>query len=122
MADLRDFDRLVLEATEENWAGRLQAADSRLQRALTIAEELGDRSAVATSFHQLGIVAQNRGEYDQAINYYQRALTTFEELGDRSAVATSFHQLGIVAQNRGCLLYTSPSPRDRTRSRMPSSA
>ena len=24
--------------------------------------------------------------------------------------------------NRGCLLYTSPSPRDRTRSRMPSSA
>ena len=25
-------------------------------------------------------------------------------------------------RNRGCLLYTSPSPRDRTRSRMPSSA
>ena len=25
-------------------------------------------------------------------------------------------------QNRTCLLYTSPSPRDRTRSRMPSSA
>ena len=28
---------------------------------------------------------------------------------------------GIVI-GRGCLLYTSPSPRDRTRSRMPSSA
>ena len=27
-----------------------------------------------------------------------------------------------VAQYMGCLLYTSPSPRDRTRSRMPSSA
>ena len=26
------------------------------------------------------------------------------------------------AQNTSCLLYTSPSPRDRTRSRMPSSA
>ena len=25
-------------------------------------------------------------------------------------------------QTKGCLLYTSPSPRDRTRSRMPSSA
>ena len=25
-------------------------------------------------------------------------------------------------ENRNCLLYTSPSPRDRTRSRMPSSA
>ena len=28
----------------------------------------------------------------------------------------------IVAEKRVCLLYTSPSPRDRTRSRMPSSA
>eukprot|EP00656_Telonema_subtile_P004751 TRINITY_DN12166_c0_g1_i1.p1 TRINITY_DN12166_c0_g1~~TRINITY_DN12166_c0_g1_i1.p1 ORF type:complete len:101 (+),score=3.62 TRINITY_DN12166_c0_g1_i1:291-593(+) len=27
-----------------------------------------------------------------------------------------------LTQRRGCLLYTSPSPRDRTRSRMPSSA
>ena len=27
-----------------------------------------------------------------------------------------------VIQYKGCLLYTSPSPRDRTRSRMPSSA
>src|SRR5665811_1376360 len=27
-----------------------------------------------------------------------------------------------VACSKGCLLYTSPSPRDRTRSRMPSSA
>ena len=27
-----------------------------------------------------------------------------------------------AAQEKGCLLYTSPSPRDRTRSRMPSSA
>ena len=27
-----------------------------------------------------------------------------------------------LASSRSCLLYTSPSPRDRTRSRMPSSA
>ena len=27
-----------------------------------------------------------------------------------------------LAKQLGCLLYTSPSPRDRTRSRMPSSA
>ena len=29
---------------------------------------------------------------------------------------------GLSAEDWGCLLYTSPSPRDRTRSRMPSSA
>ena len=33
------------------------------------------------------------------------------------AAAMHWYQQGII-----CLLYTSPSPRDRTRSRMPSSA
>ena len=33
-----------------------------------------------------------------------------------------FHFLDSGALYRVCLLYTSPSPRDRTRSRMPSSA
>ena len=30
--------------------------------------------------------------------------------------------LGLYPKDEACLLYTSPSPRDRTRSRMPSSA
>ena len=30
--------------------------------------------------------------------------------------------MNLIAGHSGCLLYTSPSPRDRTRSRMPSSA
>ena len=30
--------------------------------------------------------------------------------------------IGIMVHTLACLLYTSPSPRDRTRSRMPSSA
>ena len=35
---------------------------------------------------------------------------------------TNVDSLGIGTFRTGCLLYTSPSPRDRTRSRMPSSA
>ena len=34
----------------------------------------------------------------------------------------SFNPRKLNAEFRTCLLYTSPSPRDRTRSRMPSSA
>ena len=44
----------------------------------------------------------------------------------RSAVVNSEPQLVVLDEREnlliGCLLYTSPSPRDRTRSRMPSSA
>jgi len=38
------------------------------------------------------------------------------------AVAQSIIAEGNSAEAMACLLYTSPSPRDRTRSRMPSSA
>ena len=34
----------------------------------------------------------------------------------------NFHVTPLCSPTRACLLYTSPSPRDRTRSRMPSSA
>ena len=44
---------------------------------------------------------------------------TWGEVGDMARrLATGLRSLGL----RDCLLYTSPSPRDRTRSRMPSSA
>ena len=39
---------------------------------------------------------------------------------DTATIATEGS--GVPVQVRPCLLYTSPSPRDRTRSRMPSSA
>ena len=37
-------------------------------------------------------------------------------------IKTDTNWVGNNATFTGCLLYTSPSPRDRTRSRMPSSA
>ena len=46
-----------------------------------------------------------------------------EDLGQTQLPAGKYTQLRLVlAPNDACLLYTSPSPRDRTRSRMPSSA
>ena len=56
--------------------------------------------------------------------YWFKFLLPFHGLTDREMdVAAAFllkrHELSKVIS---CLLYTSPSPRDRTRSRMPSSA
>ena len=52
------------------------------------------------------------------------ALSTL--LGPRNATPQKLlpYECGIIPteEAKGCLLYTSPSPRDRTRSRMPSSA
>ena len=45
--------------------------------------------------------------------------TTADYMG---MLATVMNALAMQSALEGCLLYTSPSPRDRTRSRMPSSA
>ncbi|MDG4831811.1 tetratricopeptide repeat protein [Solwaraspora sp. WMMD1047] len=52
-------------------------------------------------YHQLGILAQARGDYPEAERRYQQSLTIFEELGNRAGAATGYHQLGMLAQARG---------------------
>ena len=57
--------------------------------------------------------AVTNGWGEHCYDYIDRFESDFQEhLGARHVIATS----------SCCLLYTSPSPRDRTRSRMPSSA
>ena len=51
-------------------------------------------------------------------------MKTFLQFITESTATQQAARLGLVGDGHGgcCLLYTSPSPRDRTRARMPSSA
>ena len=55
----------------------------------------------AAYIHQLGMLAQDRGDYEEAARQYQRSLDINERLGDQAGMATSYHQLGMLAQDRG---------------------
>ena len=50
---------------------------------------------------QLGILAQARGDYDEAADQYQRSLDISERMGNQGGMASSYHQLGMLAQDRG---------------------
>ena len=54
--------------------------------------------------------------------YHDRFLEGWKKLGITFDLFTHTHTKNHEAVVSDCLLYTSPSPRDRTRSRMPSSA
>jgi len=51
--------------------------------------------------HCLGILAQDRGDYDAAEPLYRRSLEISERIGDQADMSASYHQLGILAQLRG---------------------
>ena len=60
----------------------------------------------------------------QAANAYWEAVLDVAERAPGCATVHEHEAFALMAEcdSIGCLLYTSPSPRDRTRSRMPSSA
>ena len=80
---------------------------------------LGD-PRVADNRHARDILLGTRFELDLYVNYRPVKLLNDAlcPLKDRGRKDVNF----VVFRENTCLLYTSPSPRDRTRSRMPSSA
>ncbi|WP_334909342.1 tetratricopeptide repeat protein, partial [Nostoc sp.] len=82
----------------------LQAKDT-YQKSIAVSQKLSGVSerenqlGLASTYHQLGIVAQDLREYHQARDYYQQALEIFIEFGDRNSCARTYHQLGSVAQD-----------------------
>ena len=56
---------------------------------------------MAASYHQLGLLTQRQGDYEEARRQYQRSLAIREALGDQAGMASSYHQLGMLAQHQG---------------------
>ncbi|QEI40323.1 Photosystem I assembly protein Ycf3 [Dolichospermum sp. UHCC 0315A] len=81
-----------------------QKAQELYQKELTILSEVENtelrrkKISTASTYHQLGIVAQELREYAQARDFYQQALSIFIEFGDRFSQASTYHNLGYVAQ------------------------
>src|SRR5262249_916636 len=61
-----------------------------------------EHSQKAAAFvHQLGIIAQNRGAYEEALEWYRKSLAIVEELGDRAGLASSYGQIAVLLTERG---------------------
>jgi tetratricopeptide (TPR) repeat protein len=56
---------------------------------------------MASSYGQLGILAQLRGDYEEAARQYQRSLDIDQRLGNQAGMATVYHQLGELASEQG---------------------
>ena len=55
---------------------------------------------IAVGYHQLGMIAEERQQFDVAEQWYRKALEIFDKLGLERYAATDYHQLGRIAQKR----------------------
>ena len=56
---------------------------------------------MAANYWGLGVIAQTRGDFEQAEELYRKALQINEELGHREEMAVAYRNLGFIAQIRG---------------------
>ena len=98
---------IFLRGAQANEA--LESADLETARALSqeIRDELtalNDPSVngkIAVTYLQLGIVAQEQRQFDDAIAFYNQALKIYKDAGDFDGAARDYHNLGVVAQEQG---------------------
>ena len=101
-------------AEDERAAGDPKMAILDLQDLRSIIDEMGKRAAELRS--RYGNIAP------ATVGVLQRRLLVLEQQGAQHFFGEPALDILDFLKVAPCLLYTSPSPRDRTRSRMPSSA
>ncbi len=85
---------------------RYEEAEISYQKVLNLLSHLEHldkkecRRLKAGTYHQLGNVAYEQRQWEQAEQYYQQALQIKIEYNDRYAQASTYHQLGMVAQEQ----------------------
>ncbi|MDW8338152.1 MAG: helix-turn-helix transcriptional regulator [Thermoleophilia bacterium] len=70
------------------------AAREDVERALELAQELGDRRAIANTYFQASLVAQREGHWILSRTYAQRARELYQELNDERNVGRLLLNLG----------------------------
>lgn len=83
--------------------GRLEEAHAGWQQARRDFEALGEPAAVATAWHQIGMVLQEGRQWDQAQDAYTRSLQLKQQRGDKRGMCNSMTHLGVVAGASGRL-------------------
>ncbi len=91
---LNNLGNVLLDLGEPAAAGRYAAS-------LTIRREIGDRTGIADTLNNLGLLVLARGEYDEARQHLEESLAIRRELGDRNGEALALSNLGDVATAAG---------------------
>ncbi|MGF1524543.1 MAG: CHAT domain-containing protein [Leptolyngbyaceae cyanobacterium] len=81
-------------------------AEEQYKKVIDFAKNISDigkrfrESIVASTYHNMGIVAEEQRHYKQAQQYYQQALDIYIEFDDRHSQARTYHQMGSVGEEQ----------------------
>jgi tetratricopeptide (TPR) repeat protein len=62
--------------------------------------ESGDEEGVASTYHQLGMIAEEQRDFKSAEKWYLKSLEIKERQGNEHGAAITYHQLGMIAEEQ----------------------
>jgi tetratricopeptide (TPR) repeat protein len=72
-----------------------------LEKAKKIFTGNHNQAGIAATIHDLAIISQDQGNYEEAVKLYNQSLKMKEELGNKSGIAITLHNLGMIHQRQG---------------------
>ncbi|MFX0092078.1 MAG: tetratricopeptide repeat protein, partial [Candidatus Hodarchaeota archaeon] len=71
------------------------------QQSLSLFEQIGNKQDIGRVFNNIGEVYRQKGELNQALDYYQRCLVIHEEIGNKHDVALALNNIGEIYRSKG---------------------
>jgi predicted ATPase/DNA-binding SARP family transcriptional activator/Tfp pilus assembly protein PilF len=99
----RNLMRLCLQVMGLAWwqQGAMRIARRSFERALGIAENIGDEAGRAPHLHGIAMCAKSEGDYDAAIGAYEQALALYRTSGSPQGEAMTLDNMALVARLQG---------------------
>ena len=70
-------------------------------KGLKIYGEINDKSGIAGSLSNIGIIYNNQGNISKALEYYEKSLKIQQEIGDELGIANSLNNFGDIYSYKG---------------------
>jgi CHAT domain-containing protein/Tfp pilus assembly protein PilF len=81
---------------QQGSAESLRQAIQKWQEARLLYRAVGDRGGEAITLNNIGLVYDDLGEKQKALDYYNQALPIYRAVGDRRGEATTLNNIGLV--------------------------
>jgi len=86
---------LAFRAAAYRRVGDVEAAREDAERAVELAEQLGDPRVIGASYMQASLIAEREGRFVLARNYAERAKAKYEEVEDEVQLGKVLNNLGL---------------------------
>jgi tetratricopeptide (TPR) repeat protein len=86
---------LAFRAAAYQRVGDIEAAREDAERAVELAEQLGDPRVIGASYMQASLIAEREGRFVLARNYAERAKAKYEEVEDQVQLGKVLNNLGL---------------------------